>query len=112
MSARFWRELGLTLAWGLIVVLLAALLGGCAGTLDRATQVQTQAAAAAELTLCRAISIGEWRRRYGGHPSKAAAWAILCADGPLLPPTPPEVPGSGQEQPEDGTAAQGEGRTM
>lgn len=34
---------------------------------------------AAELTLCKAITIGAWVRAYGSSPEKAAAWKAICA---------------------------------
>lgn len=99
MWVEFFRDLHVERAWALVarvlvtavvLVALLLLLSGCS-TIDTATRAQTRAAEAAEFTLCRGISIGEWRRRYGTNPTKASAWAVLCADGPVLPP-PEEAP--------------------
>lgn len=44
---------------------------------------------AAEYTLCRAIPVGAWTRRYGNDPMRAAAWRIICADVAIETPAAP-----------------------
>lgn len=76
------------------VLLLAALggLGGCAqyGVVKTAVAVNGAKAAdearqTAEWTLCEAITVGAWRRAYGGDPGKAEGWKALCAQPQVAP---------------------------
>lgn len=66
-----------------LTVLALSLLAGCStltNLVNAGAQANDAAASAAEVTLCRGISIGAWRRAYGADPEKAKAWRELCAD--------------------------------
>lgn len=66
-----------------LLIPLLALLTGCAaltGLVQQGAAANDAAAQAAEVTLCRGISIGAWRRAYGADPARATAWKALCAD--------------------------------
>jgi len=67
------------------LALLALLLGlsGCStltSLVNEGAKANDMAGDAAELTICRGISIGAWIRAYGSDPAKAKAWRILCDD--------------------------------
>ena len=67
--------------WMLALALL--LLSGCSalsGLVSKGAEGNDAAAQAAEVTICRGISIGAWVRNYGSDPAKAAAWKSLCSD--------------------------------
>mgnify|MGYP001099825248 CR=1 FL=1 len=68
-----------------LALILLSLLTGCASwnTLQSAVathgaDVEDEARATAEWTLCNGISIGAWRRAYAANEAKASAWAVLC----------------------------------
>lgn len=69
-----------------LVLLFIALLAGCA-SFDRArsavavsgAQAADSARESAEWALCNGISIGAWRRAYGGDAARADGWKALCA---------------------------------
>lgn len=66
-----------------MILLMVSALAGCAaldGLMNVGAQANDQAVVSAESTLCRAISIGAWKRQYGGDPERAAAWRALCED--------------------------------
>ena len=69
----------------LALLVVVALLGGCAALDTYKTGAAKQAAGAmdalrvdSEWALCRAISVGAWTRAYGSDPDKAQAWRTLC----------------------------------
>lgn len=66
-----------------ILAALLLLLNGC-GTLTNlvsaGAKINDGAADAAEVTICRGISIGAWVRAYGSDAEKAKAWKVLCED--------------------------------
>lgn len=66
-----------------IIVALLLALTGC-GTLTNlvsaGASANDAAAQAAEVTICRGISIGAWVRAYGSDAEKAKAWRALCSD--------------------------------
>jgi uncharacterized lipoprotein YajG len=67
----------------LLAILALALLAGCAtltNIVSAGAQANDAAAQAAEVTICRGISIGAWVRAYGSDPEKAKAWRELCQD--------------------------------
>jgi hypothetical protein len=59
---------------------------GLTAGVDQYARVQDEAQHAAELLICRGISIGAWRRAYGEDPERAEAWRVLCADRPTATP--------------------------
>lgn len=66
-------------------MLLFVLLTGCAelsalrtGVVTEGANAMDRAATDAEFTLCRAISVGAWMRRYGRDAVKAEAWRSIC----------------------------------
>lgn len=65
-----------------ILALLLALTG--CGTLSNlvsaGAKINDGAADAAEVTICRSISVGAWIRAYGSDPEKAKAWRALCSE--------------------------------
>ena len=68
------------------LMVIAALLSGCASLQGYKSQAATEAAGAmdsvrvdAEWALCKAISVGAWMRAYGGDGMRAQAWRVLCA---------------------------------
>lgn len=65
------------------ILALVLMLGGCStfsSLIQQGAQVNDAAAQAAEVTICRSISVGAWVRAYGGDPEKAKAWRALCSD--------------------------------
>lgn len=69
----------------LAALLIAWMLSGCAelsalrtGVATEGANAMDRAATDAEFTLCRAISIGAWMRRYGRDETKAQAWRDIC----------------------------------
>jgi hypothetical protein len=67
----------------LLAILALALLTGCStltNIVSAGAQANDAAAQAAEVTICRGISIGAWVRNYGSDPEKAKAWRELCQD--------------------------------
>ena len=67
----------------LLAILALALLVGCStltNLVSAGAQANDAAAQAAEVTICRGISIGAWVRNYGSDPEKAKAWRELCQD--------------------------------
>jgi hypothetical protein len=65
------------------LLLAAVMLTGCstfANLIGAGSKVNDAAAEGAEVTICRAISIGAWMRAYGSDPAKAKAWRELCSD--------------------------------
>ena len=67
----------------LLAILALALLAGCStltNIVSAGAQANDAAAQAAEVTICRGISIGAWVRNYGSDPEKAKAWRELCQD--------------------------------
>lgn len=80
----------------LLVAALALLLGGCAGqVVGAARDAQQTALDAAEFAMCQALSVAEWRRRYGYSAEVAEAWRTMCdraaphIPGPLPEPLAP-----------------------
>lgn len=65
------------------VLALLLALTGC-GTLSNlvsaGAKINDSAAEAAEVTICRSISVGAWIRAYGSDPEKAKAWRALCSE--------------------------------
>ncbi len=45
-----------------------------------AAKVSDAAVDDAVFTICRAITVGSWRRKFGADPQRAAAWKALCAE--------------------------------
>jgi len=67
----------------LLAIIALALLAGCStltNLVSAGAQANDAAAQAAEVTICRGISIGAWVRNYGSDPEKAKAWRELCQD--------------------------------
>ncbi len=65
----------------MLVIVTALLIGGCAAMselLGLAGEANDSALVTAEVTICRAASIGSVIRRYDTK-EKAEAWAELCA---------------------------------
>jgi len=66
-----------------LAVLALSLLAGCStltNLVSAGAEANDAAASAAEITICRGISIGAWVRNYGSDPEKAKAWRELCQD--------------------------------
>lgn len=61
-----------------------AVVGQVVGQIENANHAQYQAA---ELIMCRGITVGEWMRSIGPYPEKVAGWRALCVGNSL-----PEVP--------------------
>ncbi len=81
----------------LLILVLAALLGGCAQFDAGQAAVREYGARAADDTresaewaLCNGITVGAWRRAYGADPERARGWSQLCAP-PAAQPL-PEAP--------------------
>jgi len=65
----------------IVTVLALSLLAGCStltGLVNKGAEVNDSAAQAAEITICRGISIGAWMRAYGIDANRAKAWKVLC----------------------------------
>jgi hypothetical protein len=63
------------------LVLCIALLPGCsyfAPVVKKGADGYDDVRAAAEFTMCKAISVGAWIRAYGSSKEKAEAWRTLC----------------------------------
>ncbi len=74
------------------MILLAAMLSGCAGfdtvkiaVAQEGAKAADEARATAEWTLCDAITVGAWRRAYAGDAKKAGGWQALCAQPDAVP---------------------------
>ncbi len=79
----------------LSVLATCGLFAGCANFQPLVDQAAAQTVAVehakyqtAELSMCRAISIGEWMRSVGPYPGKVHGWRALCVGSSL-----PDVPG-------------------
>lgn len=73
----------------IVVSLVTVLLSGCAeygvlrqGVAGYGAKAADETRAAAQWSLCNAITVGAWKRAYGNDPDKAVAWRQLCADAP------------------------------
>ena len=67
----------------ILAVLALSLLAGCStltNLVSAGAEANDAAAQAAEVTICRGISIGAWVRNYGSAPEQAKAWRELCQD--------------------------------
>jgi hypothetical protein len=71
----------------LAIVSLLGLMVGCAHVdgakteiVSRAADFSDQAAEDAVFVLCRAITVGTWRRKFGADPDRAVAWRALCSE--------------------------------
>ena len=58
--------------------------GAVVGQIENANHAQYQAA---ELIMCRGITVGEWMRSIGPYPEKVAGWRALCV-GSSIPSVP------------------------
>lgn len=69
-----------------LVLLMMALLSGCAGwqvvqagVARNGALVADEALETAEWAVCEAPTMGAWQRRYGSQPDRAEAWRRLCS---------------------------------
>lgn len=69
-----------------LILVLAALLGGCAqfdagqaAVRDYGARAADDTRESAEWALCHGITVGAWRRAYGADPERARGWSQLCA---------------------------------
>jgi len=79
-----------------LVLILFALLTGCAGwstfqagAAMNSAHVADETLITAQWTLCKAITVGAWQRAYGADPVRREGWQKLCsaqaaAPSPLL----------------------------
>lgn len=80
-----------------LILVLAAMFGGCAqfdagqaAVREYGARAADDARESAEWTLCNGITVGAWRRAYGADPERARGWSRLCAP-PAADPL-PEAP--------------------
>jgi hypothetical protein len=65
----------------ILAVLALSLIAGCStltNMVSKGAEINDAAALAAEVTICRGISIGAWMRAYGQDANRAKAWKVLC----------------------------------